>query len=196
MAIFGYARVSTLEQNLDLQIDALLKYGIDKNHIYVDQVSASKSSRPKLDELMKYLREGDVLVVWKLDRFARSLIDFTKKIGELQQKGVAFKSLTEPFVDSSDENPQQKFFTNIMAVMAQFERDLIIERTKAGLESAKKRGVALGRKKGLSKEAERKANMCVYFYKENLLPVDEICKEVGVSKATYYKYLRHKGIEI
>ncbi|MBS9775712.1 MAG: recombinase family protein [Fusobacterium sp.] len=192
--IFGYARVSTYEQNLDLQIDALLKIGISEKNIYTDKVSSAQKERKQLESLLKQLREDDTIVVWKIDRIARSLIDFNKLMNFFIAKKVRFKSITEPFIDTTDTSPHTKFITNIFASLAQFERDLIIERTKAGLISAKNRGKILGRPNGLSEKSLKKAKRCKRFFEEGILTVDEICKEVGVSRATYYKYLRELGV--
>ncbi|WP_172914812.1 recombinase family protein [Capnocytophaga canis] len=193
--IFGYARVSTHEQNLDLQIDALVNFGIEAKNIYCDKISSSKSERPQLNQLLSKLREGDTLVVWKLDRLVRSLIDFTQKMTLFNEQGILFKSITEPFIDTTQNSPHSHFFMNMIATMAQFERDLIKERTKAGLVSARIRGRVLGRPQGLSNKNKKKAQRCVKLFKEGILTVDEICEDVGVSRATYYKYLRLEGIE-
>lgn len=193
--VFGYARVSTKEQNIDLQIRALLKSGIEKENIVKDVVSGAQSERKKLNILINELRRGDTLVVWKLDRLARSLIHFSKVINILNEKGVRFKSLTESFIDTTEKSAQSKFIINIFAVLAEMERDIIIERTKAGLESAKLRGKVLGRRKGLTKEGEEKAILCAYHFNEGILSVPNILKKVGVSKATYYKYLELKGLK-
>lgn len=191
--VFGYARVSTYEQSLDLQIDALADFGIEAKNIYCDKISSGRSERPQLDQLLSKLREGDTLVVWKLDRLARSLIDFTQKMTLFNEQGILFKSITEPFIDTTNSGPHADLFTNMIAAMAQFERDLIKERTKAGLVSARIRGRVLGRPQGLSNSNKKKAQRCVKLFREGILTVDEICEDVGVSRATYYKYLRLEG---
>lgn len=193
--IFGYARVSTHEQHLDLQIDALLKQGVKEPNLYTDKISAVHKQRKNLENLLNQLRENDTLIVWKIDRIARSLIDFNKLMNFFSKKNIYFKSITEPFINTTDETPHSKLITNIFASLAQFERDLIIERTKAGLVSAKKRGKTLGKPKGLSEKAKKKAKRVKRFFIEGFLTVDEICKEVGISRATYYKYLREMGVE-
>ncbi|CAG2532044.1 N terminal domain, partial [Maribacter dokdonensis] len=142
--VFGYARVSTAEQNLDLQLDAFLKEGIDEKNIYTDKVSSSQEERKSLSKLLEYAREGDTIVVWKLDRLARSLIHFTNFINQLNEKGVKFRSITEPFLDTTDKSSHSQFIVNLFAALAQLERDIIIERTKAGLASARARGKILG----------------------------------------------------
>ncbi len=194
--VFGYARVSTHEQHLDLQIDALLKEGVEENNIYTDKVSSVSIERTKLNELIDKIREGDTIMVWKIDRMARSLIDFNKLMNLFFEKNVCFKSITEPFIDTTYNSPQSKFITNIFAALAQFERDLIIERTKAGLVSARNRGKTLGRPNGISKKNKKKAERCKRLYEEGILTVSEICEDVNVSRATFYKYIRIKGVDI
>lgn len=192
--VFGYARVSTAEQSLDLQLDALLKEGIAQKNIYTDKVSSTKEERKSLAKLLDYVREGDTIVVWKLDRLARSLIHFTKLMQELDEKGVKFRSITESFIDTTKKSSQSEFIINIFAALAQLERDIIIERTKAGLESAKRRGKVLGAPKGISKKNQQKAVLCEEYFKEGKLSVSEICERLDISRATYYKYLRFRGL--
>ena len=192
--IFGYARVSTQEQNLDLQLDALLKEGIPQKNIYTDKVSSTKEERKSLKKLLNYVREGDTIVVWKLDRLARSLIHFTKLMTKFEEKGVKFKSITEPFIDTTEKSSHSEFIINIFAALAQLERDIIIERTKAGLESARRRGKVLGAPRGISKKNQQKAVLCEEYFKEGKLTVTEICERLDVSRATYYKYLRYRGL--
>ena len=193
--VFGYARVSTIEQNLDLQIDAFLKDGIDAKNIYADKVSSAKEDRKSLSKVLKYAREGDTIVVWKLDRLARSLIHFTNFINELNAKGIKFRSITEPFLDTTDKSSHSQFIINIFAALAQLERDIIIERTKAGMASARARGKVFGAPKGISKKNQQKAIICEQYFKEGKLTVKEICERVEISRATYYTYLRHQGLD-
>ena len=192
--IFGYARVSTSDQNLNLQIDALLKEGIDKKNIYTDKISSMVKERKSLAKLLDSAREGDTIIVWKLDRLARSLIHFTKLMNDLEEKGVKFKSITEPFIDTTKKPSQTKFLVNMFAALAQLERDIIIERTKAGLESARLRGRVLGAPKGLSKKNKQKAILCEAYFNEGRMTVTEICERLDISRATYYKYLRIRGL--
>ena len=192
--VFGYARVSTAEQSLDLQLDALLKEGISQKNIYTDKVSSTKEERKNLGKLLGYVREVDTIVVWKLDRLARSLIHFTKLMSELEEKGVKFRSITESFIDTTKKSSQSEFIINIFAALAQLERDIIIERNKAGLESARRRGKVLGAPKGISKKSQQKAVLCEEYFKEGKLTVSEICERLDISRATYYKYLRYRGL--
>lgn len=193
--IFGYARVSTSDQSLNLQIDALLQEGIEMKNIHTDKISSTAKERKSLNRLWDFTREGDTIVVWKLDRLARSLIHFTKLMNELEEKGVKFKSITEPFIDTTKESSHSRFLVNMFAALAQLERDIIIERTKAGLESARMRGRILGAPKGLSKKNKQKAVLCEEYFKEGKLTVTEICDRLEISRATYYKYLRIRGLQ-
>lgn len=193
--IFGYARISTKEQNLDLQLRALLKYGINKENIIKDIVSGAASERKKLDTLLCDLRKGDILIVWKLDRLARSLIHFNKVMNDLNERGIAFKSITEPFIDTTKKSAHGNFIINIFASLAELERDIIIERTKAGLESAIARGIVLGAPKGLTVKNKKKAIECAYHFNEGVLSISAICKVVGVAKGTYYKYIELQGLK-
>lgn len=191
---FGYARISTDEQNLDLQIDALLKKKVKSENIYIDKVSGAQSERESLSKLLSILREGDTLYVWKIDRMARSLIHFTKLINVFKEKGVAFQSITEPFLDTTNDSSHGKFLVNIFAALAEFERDLIRERTKAGLEAAKRRGKKLGPPRGLSEKAKQKAVVAAAYHKEGIMTVGEILEKLHISRGTYYKYLDYKKV--
>lgn len=188
---FGYARVSTHDQNLNLQLDALRKEGCEK--IFQEVASGSKVDRPELKKLLNETRKGDVIIIWKLDRLGRSLKHFLSLINDLLQKGVDLKSLNDP-IDTT--NSQGRLIFNIFASLAEFERDLAIERTQAGLKAARSRGRFGGRPKGLSGEAKKKAVAAEALYKERKLSVNEIRKNLGICKATLYSYLRHQGVEI
>lgn len=189
--IIGYARVSTRDQNLDLQLDALKKEKCDK--IYREVISGTKSERPILQEMLNQIRPGDVIVIWKLDRLGRSLRNLVDIVGQLIHQGVGLKSLHDN-IDTT--TPQGRLTFNIFASLAEFERDLISERTKAGLESARARGRLGGKPKGLSKEAEATACAAETLYKEGKLSVNQISKQLGIAKNTLYKYLRHRNVEI
>ncbi len=188
---FGYARVSTKEQSLDLQIDALKK--ADCQEIFHEVVSGSKTKRVELDRLLSTMRKGDVLVIWKLDRLGRSLKHLIELVQQLIEKGIGLQSLNDP-VDTTTS--QGKLIFNIFACLAEFERDLIRERTQAGLKAARARGRTGGRPKGLSPKAQRKAVAAEALYKEGELSVVEICQNLSISKATLYKYLRYQGVEV
>lgn len=189
---FGYARVSTKSQKHDLQVDAFLKEGINEKNIYADVSSGAKAERKGLEEMISKLREGDTVVVWKLDRIARSLSHMAKLVEDFENRGVHFKSIQESFIDTS--SPHGRFVFNLFTSIAQLERDIIIERTRAGLESSRRRGVRLGRKPGLSQKAQHKAILAERYYRDNKLSIKEIMKllEIG-SKRTLYKYLAVRG---
>jgi DNA invertase Pin-like site-specific DNA recombinase len=188
---FGYARVSTHDQNLSLQVDALRKEGCEK--IFQEVASGSNVDRPELNKLFNEVRKGDVITIWKLDRLGRSLKHFLSLTSELLQKGVDLKSLNDPIDTTSS---QGRLVFNIFASLAEFERELIIERTQAGLRSARARGRFGGRPRGLSETAQKKAIAAAALYKERKLSVNEIGKNLGICKVTLYNYLRHQGVEI
>lgn len=188
---FGYARVSTKDQSLDLQRDALKRAGCTE--IIEEKVSGTKEHRPKLKQLIERLREGDVVIVWKLDRLGRSLRELVLLIDKFQQIGVEFQSL-EDHIDTT--SPTGKLTFHIFAAMAEFERDLISQRTKAGLAAARSRGRKGGRPKGLSKKAQDKARLAESLYKEKERSISEICDHLDISKPTLYRYLRNRGVQI
>lgn len=180
--LIGYARVSTDDQNPDLQIDALKEAGCKK--IFCDKVSGTVAKRPELEKLKDQLREGDILVVWRLDRLARSLKNLIEWIGELEDIGVGIKSLHES-IDTS--TPSGKLVFHIFGALAEFERNLISQRTQAGLAAARARGRLGGRPKKLS---ETKRKLAKRLYEEKELTIDQICEEMGISKPTLYKYVK------
>lgn len=188
---FGYARVSTGDQNIDLQIDQLQEAGCEK--IFQEIVSGAKTERQELTRLLEQARAGDVIVIWKLDRLGRSLKHLVESVAELTERGVGLKSLSDP-VDTTSS--QGKLIFNIFASLAEFERDLIVERTQARLKAARARGRTGGRPKGLSESAELKAVAAETLYKEGKLSANEIAKNLGISKVTLYSYLRRRGVEI
>lgn len=187
----GYARVSTKEQSFDLQIDALHKSGCEQ--IYQEVASGTKSERPVLERLLNNIRSGDLLIIWKLDRLGRSLKHLVSLVGELMDKGVGLQSINDP-IDTT--TPHGRLTFNIFASLAEFERDIIRERTKAGLKAARARGRVGGRPKGLSKQAEATAAAAVTLYQEGKMSTRQIAKMLGISKTTLYSYLRHRGLEI
>ena len=179
----GYARVSSTNQNIDLQINALNKYGVDK--IFMEKQSAVKY-RPELDNLLDYVRAGDTVVVWKLDRIARTL----------KSKEVNFVSITESIDTTTSLG---KFFLQINGAFAELERNLIVERTNAGLQAAREQGRVGGRKPGLSHEAIKKAKAAkkLYLDPDNTYTIDEICSTLNIgSKATLYRYLRYLKVDL
>ena len=181
----GYARVSTGEQKMDLQLDALEEAGCDK--IYTDKTSGAKANRPGLKGAMEYCRPGDTLVVWRLDRFGRSLKDLVTKVEELEEKEVAFKSLTEN-IDTGTSGGKLQF--HIFSALAEFERTLARERTMAGLRAARARGNVGGRPPVMD---ENKIQMASHLKKNTDQAVGEICETLGISKSTFYRYVGPDG---
>jgi DNA invertase Pin-like site-specific DNA recombinase len=178
----GYARVSTDEQNLNLQRDALEKAGCEQ--IYTDHISGTKAERKGLTDALSHLRDGDTLVVWRLDRLGRSLRHLIDTVTSLEEQGIGFKSLTES-IDTTTSGGLLVF--HIFGALAQFEREIIRERTKAGLTAARSRGKAGGRPKKLSKN---KAEMARQLYLDKTHSIDEICQTLGISRMTLWRYVK------
>lgn len=178
--LIGYARVSTQDQILDLQIDALTKAGCQR--IFDDKISGSRAERPGLNKALEMLRDGDTLVVWKLDRLGRSVKNLVDLVAELHEQGVQFKSLTD-VIDTG--TPSGRFFFHVMASLAEMERELTIERTRAGLEVARKLGRKGGRKRQMTDSKIESA--------KNLLasgiPPRDVAKNLGVSVPTLYRWI-------
>jgi len=178
----GYARVSTDDQNLDLQHDALKAAGCER--IFEEKASGAKADRPTLAELLNYARPGDTVVVWRLDRLGRSLADLVRIINEVQLRGIGFESLTER-IDTGTATGKLVF--HIFGALAEFERALIQERTSAGLAAARARG----RKGGRPRVAPEKINAAVKMYLESTDTAPAtICKIMGISETTLYKYAK------
>ncbi|NDK57348.1 recombinase family protein [Pontibacter fetidus] len=180
----GYARVSTQDQKLELQLDALSHYGCD--HIYKEKKSGKSKERPELEKIITQLRAGDTVVVWKLDRLGRSLRDLIDLVAEFKQRGVDFVSLQDGINTATATG---RFTFNIFASLAEFEREIIRERTKAGLDAAKARGRKGGRPQGLSKAALEKAKSARILFDSGTKTVEEIAKILHISRATCYRYL-------
>lgn len=181
MALIGYARVSTAEQNMALQLDALRKAGVDR--VFRDQgVSGSKSARPGLDSCLDHLRKGDVLTVWKLDRLGRNTQHVLTVVDDLMSRGIGFRSITEGL---HTEGAMGKAMLTIMAAFAQLERDTMIERTRAGLAAAAANGRKGGRPRKIDDADAAKARQ---LRQKGIAAVD-IGKMLGVSRATVYRYL-------
>jgi DNA invertase Pin-like site-specific DNA recombinase len=187
----GYARVSTRDQNLELQLDALTKAGCET--IFQEKASGATKARPELDRLLASLRTGDTVYIYKLDRLGRSLKHLLDMVAELEFRGVGLVSLTDAINTTS---AQGRLVFNLFASLAEFERELIRERTHAGLAAARARGRVGGRQRGLSEEAERTAIVAETLYREQQLGVKEIAQRLHISKVTLYKYLRHRGVVI
>ncbi len=180
--LVGYSRVSTGEQNLNLQTDALKAEGCEK--FYSDVASGSSVERKGLNEAIEYVRKGDVLVVWKLDRLGRSLKHIIELVSFLETKGVGLKFIQEKIDTTGSAG---KFYLQIFGALAEFERNIIRERTKAGLASARARGRLGGRPQKLSKD---KIEMVKKLYDSKGHTVQEIADLVGISRVSVYAYLR------
>jgi DNA invertase Pin-like site-specific DNA recombinase len=180
--LIGYARVSTEDQHLYMQVDALKSAGCEET--FTDVASGVKSQRPGLEKAIAFLREGDTLVVWKLDRLGRSLQHLIQAIKDLHEKKIFFKSLQEN-IDTTTSGG--KLIFHIFSSLAEFERDLIVERTQAGLKAARVRGRMGGRPPMLNK---RQIGKLKQHYKDGNITVSEICKIFQVSRPTFYNYLK------
>lgn len=175
----GYARVSTDDQNLDLQRDALARAKCAT--IYEETASGKSAGRPELEHCLKALRSGDVLVVWRLDRLGRSLPDLVTIVSELEQQGIGFESLTEKIETGSAAG---KLVFHVFAALAEFERNVIRERTRAGLAAARARGRVGGRKRSLDDKQIREIRTLL---RDPAISVTDVAKRYGVSRTTLYK---------
>ncbi|MGD7025132.1 recombinase family protein [Rossellomorea vietnamensis] len=180
MAIIGYARVSTTDQSLDLQVDKLYEYGVDK--IFKEKYSGGSADRVELNKALEYLREGDTLVVYKIDRLARSIFHLRKIVEDLTERGITLVFIKEQ-IDFSTSTGRLMF--NMLGSIAEFERDLINERTAEGRERAKAKGTHMGRK-GKSEKDVQKALKLFREREVNGLSVNEIVKMTGVPRSTIY----------
>lgn len=186
--LIGYARVSTQDQTLNLQKDALDKIGCVK--IFTDTISGATTERKGLDEALGYVREGDTLVVWRLDRLGRSLKHLIETITDLNNRKIGFKSITEN-IDTTTSGGKLVF--HIFGALAEFERDIIKERTRAGVQAARARGRLGGRPKAKTLNTPKKVAMAQSLINDKTNSIDEICKTLGISRATLYRYINVKG---
>lgn len=178
--LIGYARVSTDEQSLELQLEALKKAGCKR--VFTDKASGSRTDRTGLDEALSHLRAGDTLVVWKLDRLGRTVKGLVDLVAQLEAEKINFRSLT----DSIDTTTAAgRFFFHVMASLAQMERELTLERTKAGLESARKLGRIGGRRRTMTDSKIRSAKKLL----SDGIPPREVARDLGVSVATLYRWI-------
>ena len=185
MTLVGYARVSTLDQNPEMQEDALRDAGCSK--IFLDKISGASKDRPGLESCFDYLRAGDCLLIWRLDRLARSLSHLLEIIDSLKMLDVHFRSLNEG-IDTSSANGRLIF--QIFGALAEFERNLLIERTRAGLKSARARGRVGGRPKALTQAQVEKGRA---LYSGTSLSIGEICEELGISRSSFYNYFKDRN---
>lgn len=185
-SLIGYARVSTADQSLDLQTDALRQAGCAR--IFSDTASGALAERPHLAAALGHLRAGDTLVVWRLDRLGRSLRHLVDTVAGFEERGIGFRSLQEA-IDTT--TPGGKLVFHIFCGLAEFERDLVRERTYAGLAAARARGRVGGRKPALT---PHKAALARRLYDEREHTVSQIAETVGVSRATIYRHLQQTNV--
>lgn len=186
--LIGYARVSTEEQNLDRQIDALVKYGVDKRNIYQEKITGTKRDREQLNEMIDELQENDVVIVADLTRVSRSTKDLLEIVDRIKSKGAAIKSIKDTWLDTTSDNPYNSFLLTVMSGLSQLERDLISQRTKEGLESAKARG----RNGGRPSKRNDKADL-VKMMLDNGMKIVDIVKQTGLSRSTVNRLIKDLG---
>ena len=183
--LIGYARVSTSDQELALQFDALMEQGCQRDHIFVDHASGAKAERPGLDACLKMLKAGDLLLVWRLDRLGRSMPHLVRVIETLRERGVGFRSICDGMIDTTTASGELVF--NMFSALAQFEQRLIQERTRAGLTAARARGRKGGRKP-LHPDDPR-VQTAKAMYKERRVAIKDICQTLRISRSTFYRFL-------
>ena len=186
---YGYARVSTLEQNLDRQIDALENAGCEK--IYTDKLSGATVERPQLKLLFEEVKEDDIIIITDLTRISRSTMDLFKLVDELKSKGVLLQSLKDTWLDLRKDSAYGKFLLLLMSGLAELERDLTKERQKEGIELAKKKGIYRGRPKTFTENNPRLKH-ALDLYEGGGFSVKEVCNVTGISPATFYRQLKKR----
>lgn len=190
--IFGYVRVSKNEQNQDLQFDALRKAGCEK--IFHEKVSGASKERPEYAKMVSELRKGDVIVVWRIDRLGRATYELIKLMVEWKEMGVDFRSISEG-IDTSTK--MGRLWYMLSSVFAENEREILMERTLAGMEAARARGRVGGRPKGLTKRSKELARLASVLYLSKQYTIKQICEQLNIgSRATFYSYLSHEGVEV
>ncbi len=179
--LIGYARVSTADQQLNLQNDALTRAGCER--IFTDTASGAKAARMGLEQALAFARKGDTIVVWKLDRLGRSLRHLVETLADLRGRGIGFRSLQES-IDTTTGGGKLVF--HVFAALAEFERDLIRERTRAGLDAARARGKRGGRRRKLD---EKKRAQALTLHEDKSNTIEDICRTLRVGRSTLYRYL-------
>lgn len=187
--LVGYARVSTEDQKLDLQHDALARHGVAPERVYDEHISGARSDRPQLAACLKALRPGDTLVVWKLDRLGRNLAELVRLTTELERRGIGFRSLSEEINTTSAGG---RFAFHVLAAVAQFERDLVSERTRAGLRAARLRGHKGGRPRKLT---DAKWRVAARLMEDPTLAMGDIAQTVGISRSALYRERKRRHQE-
>lgn len=184
--IIGYARVSTNDQDLSLQLDALKKAGCEEINIFIDKVSGAKTERPGLNTCLQTLQTGDTLLVWRLDRLGCSMPHLVGIVESLLKQKIGFRSICDGAIDTTTASGELMF--NIFSSLAQFERRLIQERTRAGLDSARAQGRVGGRKPIESNNP--RIITAKKMYKDKSMGIDAICEILKISRPTFYRYLK------
>ena len=187
--LFGYARVSTTDQELNLQVDALLAHGVKKERLFCDKISGTREDRPGLAACNEVLRRGDTLVVWRLDRLGRSMRHLVNMIEDLKERGIGFRSISDGMIDTTSASGE--LVLNIFSALAQFERRLIQERTKAGLAAARARG-----RKGGRRPLDRndpKVVLANKLFCDKSISIEDICGTLKISRTTLYRYVSLRG---
>ncbi len=187
--LVGYARVSTNEQELALQIDALSAHGVTKENLFCDKLSGAREDRPGLGACLASLKPGDTLVVWRLDRLGRSMRHLVHMIEDLKEHGIGFRSISDGMIDTTSASGE--LVLNIFSALAQFERRLIQERTNAGLAAARSRGRKGGRP-GMHRNHPR-VILANKLYCDKSVCLDDICTTLKISKSTLYRYVSMRG---
>ena len=183
--IYGYARVSKQKQNLETQVDMLIKAGVDKKNIFMEKIISVKEEKPMFDKLMEKLKPGDVLIFPATDRISRSVLSLLPLVQKLGERGINLKSLKEGWIDTT--SPMGKFLFTIFAGLAEMERNNIRERTRDALETARARGRIGGRKK--IQVNDPKVLMAKEMNKNKALSTNEICKTLKISRTSFYRYV-------
>lgn len=194
--LYGYIRKGSYEKNLDLQLDALQKFGVDNDNIVIETNLKFNSKRDKLLVLLSSLKARDTLVVWRLDCIANSTKNFINLIKKLTERKINFYCITVPLINTSSSNRHSKLLIQLFSYLYELQKSVLNEKIRLGQELAKSEGKIIGAPKGLSKKNKIKAKKCIKHYKKGKRTVLEICKKVGVSKGTYYKYLELGGVRI
>lgn len=184
--LVGYARVSTNSQELRSQIDALKNSGVDAKLIFTDKLSGARTDRPGLDACLEELRDGDTLLVWRLDRLGRSVRHLVTLVEDLRERGVGFRSLCDGAIDTTTASGELVF--NIFSSLAQFERRLIAERTKAGLAAARARGRVGGRRRITADDP--RVVTAKALHRDQTMEIRDICRSLKISRATLYRFLK------
>jgi DNA invertase Pin-like site-specific DNA recombinase len=189
MAIYGYARVSTLEQNLERQLEALEEAGCTK--IFSDKVTGATKERPQLIELFSILKENDTIIITDLTRFSRSTMDLFNLVDQIRAKGAFLKSIKDEWLNLSNDNPYSQFLLTVMAGVSQLERDLTKMRQKEGIAIAKKKGIYKGRPKTFTENNPRLKH-AMDLYLDGGYTVKMVCEATNISEATFYRAWRKK----